>query len=197
MDLQIMNASTNNSIIQGLQETDSAMKNYNIEFFIDIDNIKGIIHIRKWNTPLKYSAMFTYIIFRKFQTIETKDCSSLPMFIVEFDKMLQSTFTNRFRSTPETDCFIAWRKYVRFIQKIKEEDVACYICLEDSFDSKLACGHYICHKCLQKSEKQINLSTSVVKCGICRKKIIRKVTGCINVSCNHRLCRFSEEIIAT
>lgn len=186
-----------NSIIQGLQETDSAMKNYNIEFFIDIDNIKGIIHIRKWSDPLKYSAIFTYIIFRKFQMIETTECTSLHMFMIELDKMLQFTFKKKFQSKPQNDCFVAWRNYVHSIQKIKEEDVACYVCLEDSFDSKLACGHYLCEKCIQKSEKKPNLSTSVIKCGICRKKIIRKVTGCINVNCRHRLCRFSEEVIST
>lgn len=188
---------TNNAIIQSLQETDTAMKNYNIEFFIDIDGIKGIIHVRKWSDPLKYSAMFTYIIFRKFQLIETKECSSLPVFMIELDKMLQLTFTNKFQPKTQNDCFVSWRNYIHFVQDIKQEDIACYICLEDSFDSKLACGHYLCQKCIQKSEKNVNMSTSVIKCGICRKKIIRKVSGCIAVNCNHRLCRFSEEVIST
>lgn len=185
------------NIIQNLYEIDSAMQTYNIEFFTDIDHVTGIIHVRKFSNPIKYSAMFTYIIFRKFQLIETKECHSLSTFLVELDQLLNMTFTNKFQSRQQNQCFIVWRNYIHSIQKILPDDVSCYVCFEDSFDSKLPCGHYICMKCLQKSATNTNLSTTIVKCGLCRRKIIRKVTSCINVSCNHRLCRFSEEMIST
>lgn len=182
------------AIVDNLFELDEKMKNYSVEFFISIDSIRGIIHVRKANDPPKYSAMFSYIVFRKFDKIETIECSSLSMFMAELDKMLQFTFTTKFQSKLQNDCFIAWRNYIHSVQNIPPEEVMCYVCLEDSFDSHLACGHHLCQKCLQKSEKNPSLSISTVSCGICRKKITRKVTNCINLRCNHRLCRFSEEI---
>lgn len=184
-------------IVQLLSDIDSSMKNYQVEFFIDLDGIRGIIHVRKWNNPTRYSAMFTYIIFRKFHYIETSECVSLLSFMTALDEMLQMTFTNKFDTRHKNDIFVAWRQYVHAIQKVPLCDVMCYVCLDDSYDSKLTCGHFICQKCIQKSEKHVNLTTTTIVCGICRKKIIRKVAHCININCNHRRCRFSEEIIST
>lgn len=176
---------------------DSQLNSYTIEFFIDIDNINGIIHIKKMNNPTTYSAMFTYIVFRKFYYIETNDCSSMNTFMIELDRMLNMTFTNKFQSRLQNDVFIAWRRYVHHIQNIPVQGKICYICLEDSFDSKLPCGHFLCMKCQQKAEKKSGHTVSSIKCGICRKKTIRRVTHCINTQCRHFRCRFSEEVIPT
>lgn len=175
-----------------LVEMDKKMKNYKVEFFIDIDGIRGIIHIIKNTTS--YSGIFTYIVFREYKSIETRHCQNIKEFTTELDKLLKKVFTNKFFSPEDSESFGVWRKYVHHLQGIAEEEVTCYVCLEDSYDSTLACGHHICKKCLQKSSKNINSNTTTVKCGICRKQIIRKVVDCPYVGCNHNMCPFIETI---
>lgn len=185
------------ALLHGL---DHEMKNWNIEFFISIDDIKGIIHITK-KTPVaapartsQYHALFTYIVFREFGAIQTKTTNTLETFITELDQLLDMKMTTAFHDPSTTKCLVQWRKYIHHKQGLGPDDRVCYICLEDSFDTKLACGHYLCRKCMQKSTIPTNNRISYIKCGICRSKTTRKVSNCVLPTCNHTMCRFQEDV---